>query len=1032
MTLLKRIMIVSCLGLPLLATAQSKSVPYTSALANDADWTTINANNDDQTWQAVTSASDFTGSGFTSGIKYRYHSTNAADDWYISPAISLEAGKEYKVKYWYKTAGSYDEKWTLYCATGNTPEELSAGTVIDDKDGKFGTITKSTQIFTPETSGDYYFAFYAHSDKDKLNLFITGFQIAENVFGPGAPTDVTVTRGDDYALTATLAWTLPTVDNDGAPLPEGYTVNNVTIYRDDTLAATLDGAATTWTDTAETGLTPGKHLYEVQVTINDAPSARTGVTCGWVGPITAQNIPWDADIQTLSESDFNDFYTKLIGDVSTLTGSYGWKRSSSSYNGNEIILSCASNKRADNWLVLPKLVFPEAGVYKLSLNGKYSDYDVNEVVLDFYLGSEKTIENLSAGLKGTIERMPTAYVDRELYFRVSEAGEYYPALYASGKTGSSDLCIKSMKIEKSFETCSQPTDLTVTDADGTVTISWTNPATNNMGTALSGNLSKIEILRGEELIETITDEARLAAGAEVSTTDTPAGNGVFTYTVRPYFDGHEASGTPATVTSPWIGDPTQTLPYTTNFGTQTERSLFTAVGMSGNEGTWTLSNDGAELETPTGDGNTRTLNDLLMTPPFDLDEAYYKVTVSLKGGKEAFPIKFGLVADGDENHTLINPQTLPMTGYVMSSKYIYLKADAAGKYRLGILAEGEIANCANIFITHLDVREQPVTPAVATDLTVTVDPEDIYSATVTWKNPATCNIPDVVPAITKVEILRDDELLATVTEGLVAGEMSSYTDTGVGAEHPGKHNYEVKAYTGENTASYNHPKVLSPWIGDAVKAPYEPENFQDFETMAVTGTRTWSINSYGYAYFWGTSTPTNAWLFSPLMQVEKGAEYEISITPYLMSEYYDPVSFKAFIGNAATNDAMTTEVGTLTGSQILTEAEPFTFTVRGVDADEPAATAEGEGDTATAFSVPAGNICVGFYANELGECYVRNFKFIQTVFPVNPPSGITEIEAAADGDATYYNLQGIRVLNPQGGIYIRVKDGRSQKVIIRK
>ena len=256
-------MIVSCLGLPLLATAQSKSVPYTSALANDADWTTINANNDDQTWQAVTSASDFTGSGFTSGIKYRYHSTNAADDWYISPAISLEAGKEYKVKYWYKTAGSYDEKWTLYCATGNTPEELSAGTVIDDKDGKFGTITKSTQIFTPETSGDYYFAFYAHSDKDKLNLFITGFQIAENVFGPGAPTDVTVTRGDDYALTATLAWTLPTVDNDGAPLPEGYTVNNVTIYRDDTLAATLDGAATTWTDTAETGLTPGKHLYEV-------------------------------------------------------------------------------------------------------------------------------------------------------------------------------------------------------------------------------------------------------------------------------------------------------------------------------------------------------------------------------------------------------------------------------------------------------------------------------------------------------------------------------------------------------------------------------------------------------------------------------------------------------------------------------------------------------------------------------------------------------------------------------------------------
>ena len=45
----------------------------------------------------------------------RYHSTNASDDFLSSPAIHMEAGKEYKVLYGYRTYNtSNKEHMTVY------------------------------------------------------------------------------------------------------------------------------------------------------------------------------------------------------------------------------------------------------------------------------------------------------------------------------------------------------------------------------------------------------------------------------------------------------------------------------------------------------------------------------------------------------------------------------------------------------------------------------------------------------------------------------------------------------------------------------------------------------------------------------------------------------------------------------------------------------------------------------------------------------------------------------------------------------
>lgn len=47
-------------------------------------------------------------------------------------------------------------------------------------------------------------------------------------------------------------------------------------------------------------------------------------------------------------------------------------------------------------------------------------------------------------------------------------------------------------------------------------------------------------------------------------------------------------------------------------------------------------------------------------------------------------------------------------------------------------------------------------------------------------------------------------------------------------------------------------------------------------------------------------------------------------------------------------------------------------------------------------------------------------------------SGVAEIEAEAAGEAVYYNLQGVKVAEPENGLYIKVQGNKATKVLVRK
>lgn len=67
--------------------------------------------------------------------------------------------------------------------------------------------------------------------------------------------------------------------------------------------------------------------------------------------------------------------------------------------------------------------------------------------------------------------------------------------------------------------------------------------------------------------------------------------------------------------------------------------------------------------------------------------------------------------------------------------------------------------------------------------------------------------------------------------------------------------------------------------------------------------------------------------------------------------------------------------------------------------------------------------------NTDGHKYKFTVDFDKQTVSVTMTSGVDSIEAENDGEAVYFNLQGVRVDNPENGIFVRVANGKAVKVV---
>lgn len=205
---------------------EAVTVPFTHSLGSTEGAKTtynniVDANNDGQTWKP---------GGFqTCSVCMTSKTLEAMDDWMFSPAIKLEAGKQYSVSLdvaIYLTKGTQD-LLDLYIGASQDVEgmtQLLKSIEITNK--KSDGWKTETATFTVDADGLYYVGFHAKSLTEKsgtigvCNLSMTALgEEEEKVDAPAAGT-LTYQVYPKGELKAHVVYTCPTLTQSGAPLKE--------------------------------------------------------------------------------------------------------------------------------------------------------------------------------------------------------------------------------------------------------------------------------------------------------------------------------------------------------------------------------------------------------------------------------------------------------------------------------------------------------------------------------------------------------------------------------------------------------------------------------------------------------------------------------------------------------------------------------------------------------------------------------------------------------------------------------------------
>lgn len=186
------------------------ALPYTNALtvAEGEDvFTIINANGDNSTWRFE---SDRASIGWSSSAEVPH------DDWLISPAIKLEAGKTYKFSIdAFRTSTSGTEAFEVKLAVANTAEALAAGTqVIDNQNIEPTEATAYTNdAITVAETGYYYFGIHATSPGDQYGFSVQNFKVEEGeAQAAGLASGTYYTVGGKFYRSSQNSWQDATAD----------------------------------------------------------------------------------------------------------------------------------------------------------------------------------------------------------------------------------------------------------------------------------------------------------------------------------------------------------------------------------------------------------------------------------------------------------------------------------------------------------------------------------------------------------------------------------------------------------------------------------------------------------------------------------------------------------------------------------------------------------------------------------------------------------------------------------------------------
>lgn len=506
------------------------ATPYSQGFASQQDFndyfTVVDNNNDGSTWRFQE---------WGNIVRFDLSNDSRADDWLITPAISLDGGTSYSLSVNLKTfMKGYPEYFELL--VGTDPKDVSTFRSIKNVEGLelYEDYSDYTTTFNTDAPGKYYIAlrYLGEKAKNSSMLLVKGFAVKAvgKSKAPAAASDLKVVAGADDAMAATVSFTAPTADLNGNAIES---IAKVNVYRNNeaepvhVFDAPATGAKLSWTDTHVKKI--GINVYSVKAANADGEGA-AAADSAFVGCYTA---PYLETFDTRSAAEFYTAVTEGVDEQNK--DSYIWKYDSN----NKRMNIYAFNSQADNtlsaWLITPLIRLDANSVYRLGYSKNFSAYTPT-VSGNVYMGNATNVESLTTPVGAIEKNAGYGMEDGENTVVTADAGKYCFGFNIKGTAQYDNIMADFDNIGLTYvKSAFSPyrfTNLKATaDAKGALaaTIECNAPATDYQGTRLSGGLT-VNVYRGNSSIPVFT-RSDVVPGTEISWTDTEPQRGYNTYTV---------------------------------------------------------------------------------------------------------------------------------------------------------------------------------------------------------------------------------------------------------------------------------------------------------------------------------------------------------------------------------------------------------------------------------------------------------------------------------------------------------------------
>lgn len=386
----KTLLLAAALLTQMAAMAQTLFTSDFSSEDEFARWTVLDANADEKTWK-------FDAEADVSKVFYSYHSSNNADDWLFSPAITPTEDCTLLVQYSVASAGTYFEE-AAECGYGPAaaPDQMTIGDVNSSVKGK--TPQMRYFIMQAKAGEAFHIGLHAISKADTYRLYACGVivSVCNN------PVDLKVAEitspQSGEGLTSGEAVTVRVENAGGVDVQSfsvSYAVNGGEAVTETVSQELKAGASMDYTFAVKADLSTPRQKYAIKAwTSHDDEINTTNDSCAVeVKHIAPATVPYFMGFEADEETDYIKFYN-LNNDDNT------WKIKANEFwtaytDRGQRCLGYGYNytNAADDWAILDGIKVEEPGYYAFKF--WYAADERNAEKLSVWYGNGDTPDDMT-------------------------------------------------------------------------------------------------------------------------------------------------------------------------------------------------------------------------------------------------------------------------------------------------------------------------------------------------------------------------------------------------------------------------------------------------------------------------------------------------------------------------------------------------------------------------------------------------------------------------------------------------------------